>query len=356
MTSQIFNQDDFLTLEDNSSNLDLLINPNNIELAKDPGNLVQNFQLQLIESITQNSFVNSWYLQDQQSTYDKTQTIDNGLCSLFFVTLGDVKYQNIFNNYKQLLPNTFMSGNDGQVPDWYNLTNFSNTGNTEARSCSYLLYSLTFHQYLNNFTLNRNLALLIAEQLIDLKESNSFLIRDNYNTTRCSLETNVIAYFALKLLIPYTDNTDIPDYVDGLRQNIKNLLGIKDNTADFNLITPKSCIFSGLFALSIGDLEYLDQSLSALKDFYIYDDLRLVGIGINNFDFIYTSLASILYYKANKKSYTYSFLSPLIEHYLSTQSFETINDSQKSPLENILWFLILNLIISNNFNADQLFR
>ena len=285
MTIRAFTQQDFIDLESTSSGIDIFASADGLTLAKDRTAFVQNCEIVLSRHLTSKGLVNSWALEDNNPNcvvnFGKSQTIDNSLAALHFYVSGQTsKAQTIFQYYLLNLPSTFTIG-QSQIPDWVSIIN-NTTGETQALSTAYLLYAVCYYQSQTKSTQYRQLALFCAQQLIDLQSSTTSLVRDNYDTQRCSMEANVIAYLGLKLLNPFTNNSDIITFTDTLRSQIALVLGLKDNTLE-TIFTANSVDFAGIYSLNIGNKFILDSSKTFLQNqFYVTDSSRIIGIGENN--------------------------------------------------------------------------
>jgi hypothetical protein len=74
----------------------------------------------------------------------------------------------------------------------------------------------------------------------------------------------------------------------------------------------------------------------------------------DSIDFKETLAAAILYFKVNQPSISYSFNGAILESFLENQSF--ISTDKVSSAEQLLWFLILNKIITKDFIVEELFK
>lgn len=357
MTIKNFIQQDFLDYESDSSGFDVFASPDNLVMAKDATSFVQNAEVVLNRHLSNIGLVNSWALEDNNPNcilnLRKSQTTDNALAALFFFINGEEdKAKNIFQYYLLHLPATFTVGTS-QIYDWVNLKD-NTTGETQALSTAYLLYSVCYYQSQTKNTQFRQLALFCAQQLMDLFNPSSGLIKDDYSSQKCSMEANSIAYLGFKLLAPFTNNPDIISFRDNLKSQIPLVLGLKDNTLSASF-TPNSLIFSGIFSSSIGNKFVLDSAKTFLKQNYITEQNRVIGIGTSDYvEFKETLAAAIFYFKISQPSISYSFNSAILESFLENQSF--ISTDKVSSAEQLLWFLILNKIIIKDFIVEELFK
>lgn len=356
MAVRNFNQEEFLNSEEDSFGLDFLTKPNSIILAKDATSFVENSNILLNQNLV-NNLINSWDLDFQNlvsiQNFPKSQTIDNALAALYFFINGeDAKAKNIYQFYLTNIPAIFSTGQD-QIFDWINLETNSK-GATEALSTAYLLYSLAYYQAQTNNTQFRQLAIFCAQQLIDLKSSTSNLIRDNYLTSKSSMEANVIAYLGLKLLIPFINTSDIINFTTDLKNSIYNDLGLKDNTHSTSF-TSNSIIFAGIFANSTGNKFLLDSSKEFIKQHYISFQSSIYGIKkLNEFSLKETLLAAIFYFRVGQPSISYTFNNTLIEYFIAKGGFTS--DLNISAFQSLIFFLILNKMLAKDFITEELFR
>jgi hypothetical protein len=356
MTNRIFNQQDFIDLEDSSSGLDLLAEPNRIILAKDPKSLVSNIDSNMRQLLMPSGLLDSYGLEPFNpiniNKRARSETIDNALAALYFLVNGEeTKAKVIYRHYLTLLPLIFTTGT-GQVPDWINLKD-QTVGVTQALSTAYLLYSVSYYMSATQNTEFRQLALFCAQQIIDLKSLTSNLIKDNYTTDKCSSEANIVAYLGLKLLLPFTNDSDIIDFTESLKVSISTDLGLKDNTSSISF-SSDSLVFLGLFALNIGDKFLLSSVKTFIKDHYINPDDRIIGLGNDLLDVKSTLLGSILYFRLDQKSFSNAFNTSMIEKYLAEGSFLSTN--KHSSMQLSLLFLLLNQVILDDFIVGELFR
>lgn len=359
MSTTFFTLQDFLDYESDSANLDFLINPNNIEFAKDPSQVIINNSINITRLISLNGILNTWGFEDNNSlniiNTPKSQTLENALAALFFyLNDEEQKAKNIFHFYLDNIPPTFTANLDKQIPDSFDLNNLNTRNNTLSKSVAYMLYVVSYYISQSNNTQYLPLARFCVQQLLDLKNNTFNLIKESYSSDICFLETNVIAFFGLKTLARFVNEGDIQDFSNIIKSNLINQLGIKDNTSNL-IYTPISTILGGIFALSVGENILLNQAKSQILNFRIFNESRNLGIGSSGIlDIKQTMLASIFYFRYRQPSKSFAYNTAILEKFLSFQGFQSNINS--SSTEQALWFLILNKIIQKTITTGEFLR